>query len=396
MKAFDVAIVGAGPAGSATAIFLLRQGYSVALIDKQQFPREKLCGDFVNPANWPILRDLGVAETILACRHQKIMHFGISSCSGDMAEVPLAKAENDCGLSIRRLDFDFALLQKAKNRGATLFQGCRISGLKRESKGWSLDADHSGTVDKLGAQVLIGADGRNSWIAHRLGMARTRAVQKSSIGFQLRLNSSISTNGNVEIHVFDGGYAGVVGLGDGTVTLGFAVEKTRFEEAVTLEYLLRSCLTLNPRLKAILQNSQCIGEARSTYPIYFSPRRSYDERVLLVGDAARVNEPVTGEGIYFALKSAELSASALHRAFKTSDFSAAQLRRYEQDCRSEFRTRRRINAFVRRLIYRPPLLSTFIRLSHKRTRLLESIVQRVCAPDRPSKIRVPSPFAGEG
>ena len=67
MERFDVAIVGAGPAGSSAAIYLARKGYSVALLDKEQFPREKLCGDFLNPVNWPVLRDLEIDREVLAC-----------------------------------------------------------------------------------------------------------------------------------------------------------------------------------------------------------------------------------------------------------------------------------------------------------------------------------------
>jgi flavin-dependent dehydrogenase len=115
--------------------------------------------------------------------------------------------------------------------------------------------------------------------------------------------------------------------------------------------------------------------------VYFRPRHAYAERVLLVGDAARVHEPVTGEGIYFALKSGELAANAVDQAFRKSNFLADQLGSYERACRSSFRTREGINAFVRWLIYRPALLAPLIRFSAKRGRLLDSIVQTVCRPE---------------
>ena len=80
-----------------------------------------------------------------------------------------------------------------------------------------------------------------------------------------------------------------------------------------------------------------MSEMRSTYPVYFPPRRAYADGVLLVGDAARVSEPVTGEGIYFALKSGVLLQGPWTKRFQMSDFSAARLRSYERDCRSAFR-----------------------------------------------------------
>ena len=72
MERFDVAIVGAGPAGSSAAISLARKGYSVILLERAIFPREKLCGDFLNPANWPLLERLGVVDEILSLEHEKV------------------------------------------------------------------------------------------------------------------------------------------------------------------------------------------------------------------------------------------------------------------------------------------------------------------------------------
>src|SRR3989338_2178521 len=88
MERFDVAIVGAGPAGSSAAISLARKGYSVILLERAIFPREKLCGDFLNPANWPLLERLGVFDEILSLEHEKVTAFRIStfSCSGQRRE----------------------------------------------------------------------------------------------------------------------------------------------------------------------------------------------------------------------------------------------------------------------------------------------------------------------
>jgi menaquinone-9 beta-reductase len=385
MNLVDVAIVGAGPAGSSAAIFLARKGYSVALIDKEQFPREKLCGDFINPANWPSLRALGVVENIFARHHEKVTKFRLTASSGEEAEVALsADSDRDgAGLGLSRLDLDEILLEKAASEGATVFQRSRIKGLTRGLKTWTLEIDRGRILQQLRAPMLIGADGRNSWLAHHLGMTGRTAMRASSVGFQLHLNSSHPSNGKIEIHLFPGGYAGIVGLGDHTLTLGFAIEKSRLYHRQSPQQLLNSSLALNPHLKDILHRNQIVGAMRSTYPVYFPSRRSYGERVLLVGDAARVSEPVTGEGVYFALKSGELAALTIDQAFCKSEFSAASLHRYERDCRSAFAVRRRANALIRWLIYRPVLLAPLIRFSSTRTRLLDSVVRMICEPSPP-------------
>ena len=123
-----------------------------------------------------------------------------------------------------------------------------------------------------------------------------------------------------------------------------------------------------------------MGTARSTYPVYFSPRRSIGDAVMLIGDAARVNEPVSGEGIFFAMRSAANAAAAIDQAFGRGDFSARELCEYERRCRAEFRLRRGLNGAIRFLMYRPALLVPFIRLSGNKKRLLESLVHAICRP----------------
>ena len=381
MKDFDLAIVGAGPAGSSAAIRLAAKGYAVALLDKEKFPREKLCGDFLNPVNWPLLRELEVEQAVLERPHKKISTFRLTSFSGEEAEIPLpaGRDETTIGLGLRRIDLDYVLLERAKSLGVTVLDGWKPKKLERQVDGWLLRAERSDVFGKLGARILIGADGRNSWVAHHLRLADPAAMQGRSVGFQFRLKCANRSTGKVEIHLFPGGYAGVVGVDGDTVTLGLAIEKHRLIDGRPEQSLLNSILPQNPSLRELLRSGS-VNEMRSTYPVYFPPRRAYGDGVLLVGDAARVNEPVTGEGIYFALKSGELAARAIDQAFHKGDFSAYQLCLYERECRSVFRARRRINALIRWLIYRPALLSPLIRFSGKERGLLGSLVQTICQP----------------
>ncbi len=380
MEHFDVAIIGAGPAGSSAAIALAREGYSVAVLDKEQFPREKLCGDFLNPISWPLLHELEVEREILVRSHEKVTTFRFSSFFGEEAEVPLPTSKDGTvfGLGLRRLDLDHVLLSKAKSEEARDFQNCKLKELRRGLRSWLLRFDRGDVIQELRATVLIGADGRNSWVGHHLGMTSSVAMQGRAIGFQLRLKSSDPASGKIEIHLFPGGYAGVVGLGDNALNLCLAVDKVQLQHHRSLDRLLRFGLSSNPRLETILRHSELAGEARSVYPVYFPPRHSYGDRVLLVGDAARVNEPVTGEGIYFALKSGQLAARAIDQAFRKDDFSAGQLYSYERECRSACRTRWRINTLIRWLIYHPALLSPLVRWSGRRRGLLDSMVKTIC------------------
>ncbi len=383
MNMFDVAIVGAGPSGSAAAIGLARLGYAVTLIDKEKFPREKLCGDFINPINWRLLGALGVSEEILSLAHDKVSRFCITSFSGDAAKVPLPlrKGEALFGLGLRRFNFDHVLLKKAQSQGVSVKEGTRIKTLARQHEAWRIEFDDAGGGGTLGARLVIGADGRNSWVANQLGMDSGAARAGRSVGFQARLACPNPDKGAVAIHLFPGGYAGLVGLGDGTVNLGLAIDKRALPQNRQAEFLWESILPRNPYLKEILRRSEIIGKIHATYPVYFPPRTACGHGVLLVGDAARVNEPVTGEGIYFALKSGLLAAATIDQAFRCGDLSVARLSAYARECQRAFRFRRGVNSLIRMLVYRPALLAPFIRFSARRGRLLDAIVQAICLPE---------------
>jgi geranylgeranyl reductase family protein len=380
MKNFDVVIVGAGPAGSATAISLARRGYEVALVDRKFFPREKLCGDFVNPANWPVFRDLGVEDSILAERHAEVTGFRITSYSGVEAEARFSSRgqQQSSGLGLRRAALDQVLVEKAAQLGVEVRFGHRIEKLARNSQGWQLN---TGDEESWRAKILIGADGRNSWVAQQLGMSGRAAVHGRSVGFQSRFKCPGAVDGKVEIHLFPGGYAGVVGLGDGTITLGMAIDKWKLGRERGAEFLFNTLLAQNPHLKEIIQRSESAAELRSVYPVYFPKRRCFADGALLVGDAARVSEPVSGEGIYFAMRSGLLAAETVDQGLLEGDLSARFLRSYEQKCNSAFRSRLALNSLIRFAIYRPALLDPLIRLSAKNGRLLNSLIDAVCLPE---------------
>jgi menaquinone-9 beta-reductase len=358
------------------------------VIDKEKFPRGKLCGDFINPVNWPILRELGVEKDLLSSEHGKVRAFRITACSGDHAEahLPAQSGGPEFGLGLSRTIFDLALLRKAEQKGAVVLQGCRIKSLEREPRGWELLLDHAPGDGAIRAPVVVGADGRNSWVAHRLDLTSAAETQGRSVGFQFNLDAPDAIRGNIDIHLFPGGYAGVVGVGGNSFNLCLAVDKQRLPRERQVEFLWESLLPENPYLRELLLSSRRVDNARATYPVYFKPRRCVADGILFIGDAARVNEPVSGEGIYFAMKSALLAAEAVDEAFGASDFSAARLRSYERRCRREFKLRRGLNMLLRHLAYRPALLASLVGFSGKHRRLLDALVHAICSP-QPAKTR---------
>ena len=380
MERFDVAIVGAGPAGSSTAGFLARRGYSVALIDKRLFPSEKLCGDFLNPANWPLFERLGITQELFSLEHERVEAFRISSFTGEEAVVPFPSHPGNFffGLGLRRFYLDDLLVRRAEKEGAIVRQGYRVKDLKREGNGWSITLANHSTEERFGSAFLIGADGRNSWVAQRLDLARPGDNHGEFVAFQLHLKGAKGIAGEVQIHLFPGGYAGLVGLGGGTANLCVSIKKQHVKNRSSFRSLLERHLYKNPHLRDLLEKAELADNSRSAYPVYFSPRSSCGEGFLLVGDAARVTEPVTGEGVYFALKSGELAAKAIDLAFIKGDFSAQRLSHYKLACQQAFSFRRGVNGLARALIHRPSLVRPLIRLAAKTSFPIGPLVYFVC------------------
>lgn len=381
MQRFDAAIIGAGPAGAAAAISLARKGYSVALFDKQEFPRPKLCGDFFNPVNWPICGELGMADDLLAEPHDKIYSLRITAPSGAQAVAQISQEPGriSFGLGISRERLDWVLLRAAHRRGVAVFEKRRVKQLVKQSYGWRIDAERDNRVQSVQAKIVIGADGRNSWVANRLGLTGPDHLRGDAIGLQFRLGGVDQGRNRVEIHLFAGGYAGLVHLGDGTANLCMAVARDRAPHKPLIELTSSPSLAPNPFLRELLSRAELRADARSAFPLYFAPRRSYAERLLLVGDAAQVVEPVTGEGVYFALRSGLIAAETIEESFRHGDFTALRLGAYERRCRRAFRRRRTMNRLLQYLIYRPPLGECLIRFSSRRAHLLSGIVNSICA-----------------
>jgi menaquinone-9 beta-reductase len=233
--------------------------------------------------------------------------------------------------------------------------------------------------ERLTAGVLIGADGRNSWIAHRLGLARPNESDAEYVGVQAQVKNSSGTGSGIHIHLFPAGYAGVVGVGGGLTNVCFAIDKKILKRCCSTTELWEKSLYHNPFLKEQLERSEIVGPVRTAFPVYFAPRRCWGDGFLLAGDAARVTEPVTGEGVFFALQSGILAAETVDRAFQRGDLSAQTLCPYLYECRKAFSRRRAFNHLVRAVVHRPLLAGALVRFSAAIPVPMNFLVRAVCA-----------------
>jgi flavin-dependent dehydrogenase len=291
----DLVVLGAGPAGSLTALVAARAGLSVVVIDKSTFPRPKICGDCVNPRSWALWRRLGLEEGFSRLPHHRIKSLRLSHDFRDPVEFPM-KDDGEEERAVSREILDQWLKDEA-----------RIAGVEYQTGTvpLSLGPDQTLTCDRgqFRGRILVGADGRNSWLARAAGLNRPgRRCRR--IAWQTSLPGSVAGDA-VHMSFFKEGYFGLARNNAATANLCMVLREG--SETTAQEVAERYFPGCGPR------------EWRSTNPINRAPSIAAEKNILLVGDAARVVEPFTGEGIYLALSSGELAGKMAVEAIQKGD-----------------------------------------------------------------------------
>lgn len=382
---YDVAVVGAGPAGSATATHLARAGYHVALIDRAIFPRDKPCAENLSPAAEPLLRDLGVLDEIEAMRPGRRRGFRIfapngGTFQGDFAGTRDAKGNSlfQTALMVPRFRLDASLVAAARRAGAEVFEGWRLARLARESPAGP-HVLHSAEGDlELRARMLIAADGVHSTVARRLGLHIPRRKRKVALVAHMRGIAGLGAY--TEIHVAGRRYVGVAPLeptdeGD-LCNVAMVVDEVR--DGHTLagrpQAFLLDALATFPHLRDRLAAAEVVRRTLTVSRMCVLASRLSDDGLLLVGDAAGYYDPFTGEGIYRALRGAQLAGQVAAEALACSDLSAARLARYDALQLAEFRGKRTIEAIIQTAVEAPPLMDHIASVMSRRQAMADTIV----------------------
>jgi flavin-dependent dehydrogenase len=299
----DVLICGGGPAGAVAGIVLARAGARVRLLDRARFPRDKLCGDSVNPGAIAVLRRLGlagIAETGLA--------LGGMMVTGDSGVSVVGRYGGDvCGRTLPRSDLDMALLRAACAAGVVVEEGTLVHGPACDGDKVTglLVAGHDGRSRRLTAAITIAADGGRSRIARALSLAcHPERPRRWAVGAYFEDVEGTSDLG--EMHVRRDRYIGVAPL-PGGLTNACVVSADRralADPAALLERTLRT----DPALAGRFARSRRVTRPQCLGPLAVESRVCGAPGLLLAGDAAGFIDPMTGDGLRFALRGAELAA----------------------------------------------------------------------------------------
>jgi flavin-dependent dehydrogenase len=331
----DVLIAGAGPAGTHLALRLAREGKHVTLIDRARFPRPKPCGEFMSPECLPLLADLGLREDALALGARRVAGMRIHGhghvAHGRYEPVGRAVARFDHGYAVRREAFDELCLRRAQAcPRIEVLEGLALESLVFAPDGRVLGArlvDPAGERRVLRARFTVGADGLHSRVARQLGVQRALPWLRR---YAVVARFEAPPEEDAEVHLFPGGYFAAAPIDGGAFTVNLVVGHGFLGGggAAGLERDLRRALALAPPLAARLAEAPLVEPPRACGPLAGHTLRQTFDGAALVGDACGFVDPLTGEGMYFAMRGAELLAQSLNHALEAGRTDRAALAGY--------------------------------------------------------------------
>jgi geranylgeranyl reductase family protein len=339
----EVIVVGAGPAGSATAARIAAAGRDVLIVDRARFPRDKVCGDFVGPVALAELGALGIGDAA-EVRNGNAVDRAALFLDGERLMTYVLPHVGDLpthGRVIPRVTLDAAILDAARRAGARVLENSTVSGLERGPDFIDALVRAPGTQRRLRARVVVGADGSSSLVARAV---RGYGAPKDDLLVAVRayFEGVAGPTDRCDLH-FTGdtfpGYAWIFPTSPGFANVGVGMVVETFPRTTEhLRDVLLRIVRTDSGMRARLRDARIVGR-----PVGW-PLCTYDarlpivaERVVLTGDAAGLINPINGEGIQYALYSARWAAETVLSCLADGDFSFDRLSARASALRAELR-----------------------------------------------------------
>lgn len=371
----DVIVVGGGPSGSSTSYFLAQAGVDVLVLDRARFPRDKPCSEYMSPQASRILHAMGALELVETASPGHLAAMTVTSPAGTRVRADFVsnhgyRGFTDYGIALRRTILDEILLRCAESGGARVTEGCKVTDVIKSESGRVCGVrvqDPSGLSRDLSCRLVIGADGLRSVIGRRLGLIRSGWPRRIALVSHYRGISGMGDAG--EIHLEARGYSGMASVGGGLTNVAIVVPISRSHEvSADRTAFFEQWFASRPQFAERFRGAERVTPVRATGPFASSAKVAWAPGAVLVGDAADFFDPITGEGVYAALRGGELLAQhAMTELTNGSNGKHTGLEGYEAARRREFSGKWKIEKLVGLSLHSPMVMNRIARVlaNHK-------------------------------
>ncbi len=372
-----IVVVGAGPSGTSLAIRLAKENFRVVLIEREKFPRHKLCGEFISPECLAHFRELGVLDKMLAAGGERITETVFYAPDGKSVRVPSQWFNNNesGALSLSRAEMDFRLLEKAKAVGVEVLEEHSAVGFleeKAEMRGVKLRIK-DGAVKEVFADLLIDATGRAGVLANFAKKSKVQSpkskfaeiqnpkskIQNRLVGFKAHLKNVNLEKGVCEIYFFRGGYGGLSFVENNLANHCFLIKADIVREfSGDADKIVKEVIFQNRRAYKTLKNAETVQDWLAVSVDGFGQKiLNPAPNLFAVGDAAAFIDPFTGSGMLMALESAEILAESISANALSPEKIAEH---YKILYKKKFQNRLRVCSLLRQAAFIPNFAKTAI------------------------------------
>ena len=362
----DVIIIGGGLAGLCNAIHLSKLGKKVLLIEKNEYPKHKVCGEYISNEVLPYLDFLEVNPFDSGA--VRINNFQLSTTKSNIisAKLPLG------GFGISRYTLDLVLSEKAKENGVTILQDVvlNITFLK--------DFFQVETKDNniFTSKITIGAFGKRSLLDVKMGR---NFIQKKSpyLGVKIHVKGNFKED-LVALHNFKGGYCGVSKVENNAINLCYITNYATFKQYKNIEDFQEQVVFKNNYLKEIFQSSEALFEKPlSISQISFETKKPVENHVIMCGDSAGMIHPLCGNGMSMAIQSAQLASNLILNYFNGEIETRKELeKQYIRQWKRKFSLRLKAGHFIAMLFRKDTIASVLLQILKKLPFLLPIIIKQ--------------------
>ena len=351
----DVIVVGAGPAGSAVAHYLATAGYDVILVDRCKFPRDKICGDFVSPVSQNELAKLGITRTSEFKSANRISKASVYLDGNKLVSriVPKVQGLPRYGRVMPRLVLDKLLLDSACREGAVFLESLKAVSMRVKHRSVELETEGPEGKRTLKARLLIGADGSNSIIA-RIVRGQPPSIADRIVAIRGYFESVEGPSNQADLHFNKESFPGYCWLfptGKNQANVGVGMVLDTIPSGNRLKELLNRLISNDDALGRRLKNAKLLGQIGGWPLTTYNPSQPLvDNRVMLIGDAAGLVNPLNGEGIQNALLSGRWASEVAISCLIVNDLSKDALVAYQDTVERELKYGMSIASLIVQLI----------------------------------------------